>query len=294
MNGCWSLVRFPLRNNTFIPTVSGEDSDPEMTEWENQQIRKGVTGAQLVSAQQESVYGQLLIMSGAITKTSSNSAKDRKRHDRMRTSTSPVSTGTKLEQAYARFSGMDAAHQLLTGGSQKSQTEQQRSGGPRMPGEVHKKLLDRLQQVRELHEKHVDEIEQMGSRLEALCVTEAENTQNAPVAAVKFRFYQELRGYVTDLVECLDEKLPAIVELERKALGIMARQAQLLIERRRQDVRDQAKEIAEAGSECSKRYGLINVARIHIPFMHPPPPHRTGRRSQNARRRGARASHHRS
>lgn len=28
-----------------------------------------------------------------------------------------------------------------------------------------------------------------------------------PVLAQKFRFYQELRGYVTDLVECLDEKV---------------------------------------------------------------------------------------
>ena len=28
-----------------------------------------------------------------------------------------------------------------------------------------------------------------------------------PKLAERFRFYQELRGYVTDLVECLDEKV---------------------------------------------------------------------------------------
>lgn len=32
-----------------------------------------------------------------------------------------------------------------------------------------------------------------------------------PVLAQKFRFYQELRGYVTDLVECLDEKVGSYI-----------------------------------------------------------------------------------
>lgn len=31
--------------------------------------------------------------------------------------------------------------------------------------------------------------------------------RKAPECAKRFRFYQELRGYVTDLVECLDEKV---------------------------------------------------------------------------------------
>jgi GC-rich sequence DNA-binding factor len=32
-----------------------------------------------------------------------------------------------------------------------------------------------------------------------------------PVLAQKFRYYQELRGYVTDLVECLDEKVGSYI-----------------------------------------------------------------------------------
>lgn len=222
-----------------------------MTEWENQQIRKGVTGAQLVSAQQESIYGQFLLKTGAASADQHGASHMHDAGD----GGVPVSTGTKLAQAYARSATMDRAHQLLSGGGSggsgdNGRTAAVKTGGPRMPSEVQQMLRDRLQQVRELHEKHVNEIEQIGSRVAALSVTEAENTANAPVAAVKYRFYQELRGYVTDLVECLDEKLPAIVDLERRALAIMARQATLLIERRRQDVRDQAKEIAEAGSEC--------------------------------------------
>lgn len=232
-----------------------------MTEWENQQIRKGVTGAQLVSAQQESIYVQLLTKTAADGHRQPHSLQA----DDAASGGAAVSTGTKLAQAYARSATMDRAHQLLTG-SANTTNAAKAGGGPRMPNEVQRKLRDRLQQVRELHEKHVDELEQIGGRLAALTVTETENTANAPVAAVKYRFYQELRGYVTDLVECLDEKLPVIVELERRALAIMARQATLLIERRRQDVRDQAKEIAEAGSECGRLWAVfvVVVARLDL------------------------------
>lgn len=41
-----------------------------------------------------------------------------------------------------------------------------------------------------------------------------------PVLAQKFRYYQELRGYVTDLVECLDEKVGSYITITtRGALG---------------------------------------------------------------------------
>lgn len=36
------------KTNYFFFLDSGEETDPEMNEWENQQIRKGVTGAQVI------------------------------------------------------------------------------------------------------------------------------------------------------------------------------------------------------------------------------------------------------
>lgn len=52
-----------------------------------------------------------------------------------------------------------------------------------------------------------------------------------------YRFYQELRGYITDLVECLDEKVGLINTLEQRAMDLLAKKSEWLIERRRQDVR---------------------------------------------------------
>lgn len=44
-------------------------------------------------------------------------------------------------------------------------------------------------------------------------------------------------------------QIPKIVEWERKAISVMSKQSNMLIERRRQDVRDQAKEVTQAGSK---------------------------------------------
>lgn len=202
-----------------------------MNEWENQQIRKGVTAAQLVTAQQESIYSQYMI------KQQGGFGGDL-------AAAEPMSTGNLLEQAYAR-SALERPRKMM----QTTQKQQSKASGPRAPAEVAAKLGDRLTQVRELHERHVADIDAITTELRVLKMDELQCEQRAPIAAVKYRFYQELRAYVTDLVECLDEKLPAIVELERRSLACMSKQASLLLERRRQDVRDQAKEMAESGSE---------------------------------------------
>lgn len=46
----------------------------------------------------------------------------------------------------------------------------------------------------------LDEIPEIKSRIETL-------KKNVPELDECFQFYQDLRGYVTDLVECLDEKV---------------------------------------------------------------------------------------
>jgi len=49
-------------------------------------------------------------------------------------------------------------------------------------------------------EDMINEIPEIKSRNEKL-------KMNVPELADCFQFYQDLRGYVTDLVECLDEKV---------------------------------------------------------------------------------------
>jgi archaellum component FlaC len=49
-------------------------------------------------------------------------------------------------------------------------------------------------------EDMTDEIPEIKNKIEIL-------KKNVPELADCFQFYQDLRGYVTDLVECLDEKV---------------------------------------------------------------------------------------
>lgn len=125
----------------------------------------------------------------------------------------------------------------------------QKTGWPRLPRDVVGKLEERIVHLTKMHKEHLTDIEQIGKDLELIKIEEIELVERAPLAAEKYRFYQELRGYVMDLVECLDEKVPQIDELEKSFIAIMSNQASTLIKRRHQDVRDQAKEITEAGSK---------------------------------------------
>ena len=60
----------------------------------------------------------------------------------------------------------------------------------------------------------------------------------------RHKFYQDLRGYITDLVDCYDEKLSQIKYLEEKYYKSKADVCVKIMERRREDVRDQMKELS--------------------------------------------------
>lgn len=205
---------------------SDEDSDLDMNEWESQQIRKAISGSQLMNAQQEA-YSHFLIKDG------SNDAN---------ASPTLISTGNLLEQAYATTKFEKSRSIKLAKKSDKKP-------GLRMPHEIENSIKERMNQVKDLNKSHLTQIEKITNDLKVIGLEEIENEQNAPIAAAKFRFYQELKGYVMDLVDCFDEKLPKLVDLERRYFIAMTKYENYSVERRRQDVRDQAREITQNQSK---------------------------------------------
>lgn len=205
---------------------SDEDSDQDLNEWESQQIRKAISGSQLMNAQQEA-YSHFLIKDG------SNGANASPTH---------ISTGNLLEQAYAS-TRLEKIRPI------KLNRKSEKKTGPRMPHEIRNSLQERLKQVKELNASHLSQIEDITNDIKVLGLGEIESEQNAPVAAAKYRFYQELKGYVLDLIDCFDEKVPKIVELEKKYYVAMERYWNYCVERRRRDVTEQASEITQALSE---------------------------------------------
>lgn len=68
-------------------------------------------------------------------------------------------------------------------------------------------IFCRLSELCSVHRVHKHEMEDMDSRLEA-CQLNAEKFQEKIRSLEeRYRFFQEMRGYVRDLVECLNEKV---------------------------------------------------------------------------------------
>ena len=105
-------------------------------------------------------------------------------------------------------------------------------------------LFVRLEEMKEVGRRHEqdadracdDMVESQGE------IDKAED--EVPRLAAKHRFYQELRGYVTDYTECYDEKVGTINYLETRLSKIALEKRTRLRERRRQDVKDQAEQLA--------------------------------------------------
>ncbi|XP_030850781.1 PAX3- and PAX7-binding protein 1 isoform X1 [Strongylocentrotus purpuratus] len=123
---------------------------------------------------------------------------------------------------------------------------------------VLKRLKQRLESIQEIHNAHLRESDNNSERLQdaALSSTNLRDTQGD--VSSEYNFFQEMRGYVRDLVECLDEKLPLINGLETAALTISKNRANQLLERRQQDIKDQSVEFmgmshkAAAGSNMNR------------------------------------------
>ncbi|KAH8335439.1 hypothetical protein KR074_002077 [Drosophila pseudoananassae] len=219
-----------------------EDSDREMNEWENQQIRKGVTGAQLVHPKHGTVLSRFRIKPSL---TSGGSAIDDSEPP------PPQSTSTLLEKAYAKNALERSNLATAVRSASKSKKEKGKPATLRTPQEIFEAIKSRLAELKERSADHSASIARITTELKSLKLQQLECQQNAPTAAAKYKFYQEVKCYVKDLVECLAEKTPLINDLEKRALQHYGKNQRYLVNRRRQDVRDQAKEIAEASKPIS-------------------------------------------
>lgn len=172
--------------------LAAQDSDHELDDWEDQQIRKGVTGAAITAAQEMMIDYQ-----------------------------TEQDIQTQLSKAQPPVIDPDI---------------------PRTPDMIAKQLREHFNSVCSSREENLAKLRKVQEDIEQATDELEELKLKAPEAAEKFRFYQELRGYITDLVECMDEKISSISTLEQRALDLMSSKSKWRIERRRQDVRDQAEE----------------------------------------------------
>jgi len=68
-------------------------------------------------------------------------------------------------------------------------------------------LLCRLSEMVSMHRVHTHERDDMCSRAEMTTESITEHTSRTSTLEELYQFFQETRGYVRDLVECLNEKV---------------------------------------------------------------------------------------
>ncbi|CAH1800187.1 unnamed protein product, partial [Owenia fusiformis] len=106
--------------------------------------------------------------------------------------------------------------------------------------QIRNKLKERLDNLGQVHRVHLHERDDMEERLEETQTSITKMDGNVQNLENQYRFYQEMRGYVRDIVECFNEKVPQIQGLEQAMMTMLKEQAEKLVKRRQQDIKDES------------------------------------------------------
>uniref|UniRef100_G3U9E7 PAX3 and PAX7 binding protein 1 n=1 Tax=Loxodonta africana TaxID=9785 RepID=G3U9E7_LOXAF len=114
---------------------------------------------------------------------------------------------------------------------------------------VKKQLKDRLDSMKELHKTNRQQHEKhLQSRVDSTRAIERLEGSSGGIGE-RYKFLQEMRGYVQDLLECFSEKVPLINELESAIHQLYKQRASRLVQRRQDDIKDESSEFSSHSTE---------------------------------------------
>ncbi|XP_074662540.1 PAX3- and PAX7-binding protein 1-like [Tubulanus polymorphus] len=196
----------------FLAAEHGSDEDSDqMNEWEQQQIRKGVSVPQVLPEQpSQPLYDQY---------------------------TSSQTIYPTIYPPSTYLPSMDVQSTTPTLPSLPP-SEMPQITVEHVKNALRERLMD-ISQVNRTHMFEKDKVDNdLATNLEDISLYESKVSS----LEEQYKFFQEMRGYVRDLVECLNEKLPRINNLEEKIIFMLKQRTQRLCERRQQDIKDQSAE----------------------------------------------------
>ncbi|KAG6935775.1 GC-rich sequence DNA-binding factor 2, partial [Chelydra serpentina] len=104
---------------------------------------------------------------------------------------------------------------------------------------VKKRLTRKITSLQDLHCAHQREHEKYTQDIESSksTIQELERSSNA---ALNYKFYRSMKTYMESLIDCLNEKLLHIYELESAMQMLLQRQAITLLKRRQEDLKNES------------------------------------------------------
>ncbi|MED6292851.1 hypothetical protein CHARACLAT_004921 [Characodon lateralis] len=241
--------------------------DEEVSRWEQEQIRKGISIPQVQSSQPEdsTVYYQ-------------NSYE-----------TQPYSSSYSMPFTY---STVDPQPGKISGLSDNSSVHYGAPVCDLTPVSidlVKKRLQDRLVQMHAGLNANMKRYEQIREDLAASesSIQQLEGSSNDK--ADRYKFLQEMRGYVGDLLECFSEKVPAVLELEAAMHQLLRQRAARLVQRRQDDIKDESSEFASLSNKAVMAPSLDSFGRDRATYQEHSRQRRIAEReARRTRRRQAR------
>ncbi|KAG6934542.1 PAX3 and PAX7 binding protein 1, partial [Chelydra serpentina] len=244
--------------------VTGEQ-DEELSRWEQEQIRKGINIPQ-VQASQPTELNNLYY------------------HNSYQTMSYGSSYG--IPYTYAAYGSSETKSQK-TDNTLPFKTPSNEMT-PVTIDLVKKQLKDRLDSMKELnkanqqqHEKHQQSREDSTKAIERL-----EGSSGG--TGERYKFLQEMRGYVQDLLECFSEKVPLINELESAMHQLYKQRASRLVQRRQDDIKDESSEFSSHSSKALMAPNLDSFGRDRALYQEHVKRRTAEREARRARRRQAR------
>uniref|UniRef100_A0A8C2XRW1 PAX3 and PAX7 binding protein 1 n=1 Tax=Cyclopterus lumpus TaxID=8103 RepID=A0A8C2XRW1_CYCLU len=230
---------------------TGQDQDEEVRRWEQEQIRKGISIPQVLSSQPEdnTVYYQ-------------NSYESQ-----------PYGSAYGMAFTYSTVAPQTAK---LTGRADNGSVHYG------MPiSELTPISIDLVK--KRLRNKQIEE--DLAASESAIQQLEGSSNDNAD----QYKFLQEMRGYVGDLLECFSEKVPAVLELEAAMHQLLRQRASRLVQRRQDDIKDESSEFASLSSKAVMAPNLDSFGRDRAAYQENSRQRRIAEReARRTRRRQAR------
>ncbi|UYV60150.1 PAXBP1 [Cordylochernes scorpioides] len=117
---------------------------------------------------------------------------------------------------------------------------------------IAERLRENLTLIKDRHRAHQNELDKCHNDLLDSSTTIVDLEKKLPELEKSFKVYQQLRGYVADLVECLDLKVKLIDSLEQQTHDLLKQRAINLALRRQQDTKDQSDDMMTATARFSR------------------------------------------
>ncbi|XP_019941625.1 PAX3- and PAX7-binding protein 1 [Paralichthys olivaceus] len=154
---------------------------------------------------------------------------------------------------------------------------------------VKKRLQDRLCQMHAGHNANSKRYKQIEEDLAASESTIQQLEGSSSDNAEQYKFLQEMRGYVGDLLECFNEKVPAVLELEAAMHQLLRQRASRLVQRRQDDIKDESSEFASLSNKAVMAPNLDSFGRDRAAYQEHSRQRRIAEReARRTRRRQAR------